>query len=124
MDLAAFHLRLPQIAPAVLAGEDDPDVRTAAAHAATGCSLCARALVNARDLGTARPLAVPPPAAAPAAALRDRVLGSTRALATAAAPTLGSRLPVRFFDPSAEVARLHAGAEGEAERTAEVDALA
>ncbi|MFT3764891.1 MAG: GAF domain-containing protein [Minicystis sp.] len=142
MDLAALHLRLDQIAPAVLAGGlaggEDEELAAVEAHAATGCSCCARALVNARETAaeaiaaflTMGPQAAPNPGAqrAPFAAsnlgdgLRARVLASARA-GGALAARVGNK-PPRFFDPSSELSRLHVGAPGDAERTAEVDALA
>jgi hypothetical protein len=118
MDLADLHRRLEQIVVAALAPEDDAELRAVGAHADAGCSLCARALVNTRE--TAAELARAE-GAGPTPALRARVLGAAGARLRAPAPGVALR---RFFDPSAELARRHAGAPGDAERTAEVDDLA
>jgi GAF domain-containing protein len=131
MDLADLHPRLDDIAPAAGVGAVDPELAAVEAHAAAGCSPCARALLNARE--TAAELAVAAgPRAAPAAALRARVLASASRIPVTmgGAPPNPPARPVRppaqvhrFFDPSGELARLHIGAPGDAERTAEVDAL-
>jgi hypothetical protein len=135
MDASALHLRLDEIAPALLAGVAPDEggggeLGAALAHAAAGCSRCARALVNARETGVDLALAATPSAGSPASgpagghpqtpgrALRARLLGSVSARAARPASP-----PRRFHDPSAEVARLHIGAPGDAERVAEVDEL-
>jgi GAF domain-containing protein len=120
MDAVTLHRNLAEIAPRVLSApiDGDAELADAEAHAAEGCSICARALVDARDVGVV--LASAEPAPAPPAALRDRILARARGgVLKAVAPDK----PRRFFDPSGEVARLHIGAPGDAERTAEVDEL-
>ena len=103
-----------------------PDVLALEEHAAAGCSLCARALVNARE--ALLDLAVAAGASAPAPELRDRVLASARA--TAPRPTEGA--PPRrnthepagsAQDPSARVAHAHLAGPDEAARIAEVDRI-
>ncbi|APR86748.1 Hypothetical protein A7982_12097 [Minicystis rosea] len=122
MDFSALHLRLDEIAPlALLDHAGDAEVAAAEAHAAEGCSRCARALVNARETGTELALAAAA-IQAPLPALRARVLASARAV-SGRAPSAGGR-PRRIFDPSGELARLHIGGADDAARTAEVDALA
>jgi GAF domain-containing protein len=111
-----LHDRLAEIAPQVLGG-GTVDLADAEAHAEAGCSVCARALVNARD--TAVDLAAVVPTAAPSPALRSRILSAVK---KPVSPPPAA--PRRFFDPSGEVARLHIGGPGDAERTREVDALA
>jgi GAF domain-containing protein len=122
MEAATLHRNLAEIAPRVLSAPTagDAELDEAEAHAAEGCSLCARALVDARDVGVV--LASAEPAREPPAALRDRILARARggALRT---PGPGAEKPRRLFDPSGEVARLHIGAPGDAERVAEIDAL-
>src|SRR5262249_28759979 len=76
---------------------------------------------NARETGLEVVLGAAPPVA-PAAALRARVLAAAARRRTA--PEGGAEgKPRRFFDASAELARAHIGAPGDAERTAEVDDL-
>lgn len=118
MDPAALHLMLDDIAPAAGAGAVDPELAAVEAHAATGCSRCARALVNARE-AVAELAVAEAPRAAPAESLRARILARARP----AAPPRPPAKPRRFFDPSGELARLHIGGPGDAERAAEVDAL-
>jgi GAF domain-containing protein len=119
MDPAALHKQLVDLAPGVDSGHDLAAVE---AHASSGCSRCARALVNAQDTILAFAEAAPSPGAAPSPSFRERVLAAARG-------RLGARreigeVPRRFFDPAGEVARLHVGAPGDAERTREVDELA
>jgi hypothetical protein len=124
MDASILHEKLAEIAPQVLGSADDPrtpGLAEAEAHAEAGCSICARALVNARDAAVDLALAVAAPAAAPGPALRARILEAVRGRGGAVAPRPVT--PPRFFDPSGEVARRHIGAPGDAERTREVDAL-
>jgi hypothetical protein len=128
MDSVSLHEQLAGLAPALLgmAGRvgGRTDAGTAAslgeieAHVARGCSRCARALVNGRE--EAVTVAEATNTSAPRAGLRERVLGSARAGALAARQ---GRRPRRLFDPAGELARLHAGAPGEAERVREIDAL-
>src|SRR5438309_1014527 len=121
MDATTLHRNLAEIAPRVLSvpAPGDAELAEAEAHAGEGCSICARALVDARDMGVE--LASAERAPAPPAALRDRILARARAGALKAHT---SEKPRRMFDPSGEVARLHIGAPGDAERTAEIDELA
>jgi hypothetical protein len=91
-----------------------------------GCSRCARALVNAGDVATDLGFAH---ASAPpsSSGLRERILADAAARraslsAPARAPT--ALQPRHPLEPSAAVARHHAVAPGEAERTREVDELA
>jgi GAF domain-containing protein len=117
MPTAPFHARLAEITPALLADGGDAELRAAEAHAAAGCSRCARALYNAREAGVE--MAAAAASGAPSAALRARVLASAgRALAA----RVGRPLP-RFFDAAGELGRLHAAAPGEAARVAAIDAL-
>ena len=121
MASAALHEQLPDLVPAALGVDAAGLVGLVAgveAHAATGCSRCARALVNARD--GAVDLAASVRRATPRAALRERVLATGRAGALA---SRRGQTPRRFFDAAGEVARLHIGAEGEAQRVTEIDAL-
>jgi GAF domain-containing protein len=121
MDAPTLHDRLAEIAPQVLGASGPADLSEAEAHAASGCSICARSLVNARAAAVDLALAGAPPDATPRPALKARILEAVRRRAAAQAPV---RKPLRFFDPSGEVARRHIGAPGDAERTREVDELA
>lgn len=120
MDLAALHSRLDDIAPSVGTADDDPERSAVEAHAATGCSRCARALLNASETvaEVAALTMTPGPRATPAEGLRARILASTAKM------TRPRTTPRRFFDASGELARLHIGGPGDAERTAEIDELA
>jgi GAF domain len=120
MALTALHAQLAGIVPGVLSRRLDGDLAEADAHAANGCSQCARALVNARDAAVALAEAAAEPAPQPRPALRERILGRAR---VGALPARRGTHPRRFFDPAGEIARLHVGAYGDAERTSEVDAL-
>jgi hypothetical protein len=119
MDVSALHHHLDEIAPAVLAGGEDAELAEAEAHAATGCSRCARALYNARETGIELSAEAEPKA--PTASVRERLLASVRAKGLT--PRGGGGKPRRFFDASGEVSRLHIGAPGDAERVAEIDLL-
>jgi GAF domain-containing protein len=129
MDPTALHEHLAERSAAVLAAATTDDLAEVEAHLDAGCSRCARALVNARDATVL--LAESAPAAAPGLALRTRVLGGARAALTArreqavttGAPSANPRPKRFFFDPAGELARLHIGAPGDAERTREIDAL-
>jgi hypothetical protein len=114
-----LHLRIDDVAERVMS-RGDADFDELDAHAARGCSVCARALVNAQDRSVAVAVGA---AVAPPPALRERVLSAARrhvAPVTAAGTASG----VRIADPSAAVAHLHIGAPGDAERTAFVDRVA
>ena len=120
MDVADLHRRLPEIAPAALSSSDDAEVAAIEAHASSGCSRCARVLVNARETGV--DLAVGEHVAAtPRADLRGRVLAAARAAGLGAQAARPAR---RFFDPAGEIARLHLASPDDAARVAEIDALA
>jgi hypothetical protein len=124
MDAATLHDKLVETAPQVLGGPASPDLTEAEAHAEAGCSICARALVNARDAAVDLALAgTAPTALLPGPPLRARILEAVRERRGGAAELRPATAP-RFFDPSAEVARRHIGAPGDAERTREVDELA
>ena len=118
MDPTPLHEHLAHLVPEVFA-HTGGDVAEVEAHAATGCSRCARALYNARDTTVELAAAEPPPAPRPA--LRQRLLASARASGALAARR-GQKAP-RFFDPAGELARLHIGAPGDDERTREIDEL-
>ncbi len=65
-------------------------------------------------------------ASKPRAAVRDRMLADARSRRGGGRntfPAPPNQPPRRFFDPAGEVARLHVGAPGDAERTQEIDAL-
>lgn len=117
MDPVPLHARLAEVTPASLLEGGDADLAAAEAHAATGCSRCARALYNAREAGVA--LASAAPLGAPSARLRARVLASARGALSA---RVGRPVP-RFFDAAGELGRLHPRSPGEAARIAAVDAL-
>lgn len=126
MDHAAFHERLDAIAAdaAVLARDGDPVLAALERHASGGCSVCARALVNAREgavlLAAAGAVAVAPSGGG----LRERVLASARRRLPAIAAPLTDH--ARVLDASAAVAHLHLGAPDEAARAravSELDAL-
>lgn len=90
----------------------------------SGCTLCARALVNAGDACVDFAVAEAPPAP-PAARLRESILRSARGRRAPVPPrALPAPPPSRYPpDPSASVGRLHIGGRGDAERTVEIDAL-
>lgn len=117
----------PRAAGAAAAAVASPDVLALEEHAAAGCSLCARALVNARE--ALLDLAVAAGAPAPPPALRDRVLSSARA--SAASPAAEGAPPRQGTpdiagtprDPSATVAHAHLAGADEAARLAEADRI-
>jgi hypothetical protein len=136
MTPAALHEQLDDRLPAVFSLDVGP-LAEVESHVATGCSRCARALVNAREAAVVlaestvpmfaihpgdRPRAVPDqPSPNVGSALRERILARAR-------PALAGRVsqgtqPRRFFDPAGEVARLHLGGAGDAERIREIDEL-
>jgi hypothetical protein len=129
MDRDLLHEQLAERLPAVFfeASEDGRPLVEVEAHASAGCSRCARALVNAREIAVTLAESTVPTRSwglaepkAPESSLRRRILvGARSALASR-----GKRAPRRFFDASGEVARLHLGAPGDAERIREIDALA
>jgi hypothetical protein len=142
MEIAAVHLHLDEIASGALfvdgrgrgrrlAGETAGLVE-AEGHAAAGCSRCARALVNARETAVDLAISASSPASdaaggdaaarGPSAGLRERTLLAARSKARRA-PRWGGA-PRRFFDPSAETARLHRGAATDDARVQEIDDLA
>jgi GAF domain-containing protein len=116
MDPATFHDRLSELTPALLATGDEA-ISAVEAHAASGCSRCARAVYNARE--SAVELSATAPPAAPPSRLRARVLGSARGSLAARA---GAPRP-RFFDASGEQARLHLRDPRDPARLAAVEAL-
>jgi hypothetical protein len=120
MDSPSLHEKLPEIAPRVLCAGGDAELAEAEADAAAGCSICARALVNARDVAvTLSEEVAAEQKPSPSAALRGRILGSVKG----ALPPRREGKPRRFFDPAGEIARLHIGAPGDAERVREIDEL-
>ncbi len=129
MSHPGLHEHLAAVAPRALGGGfsrtppaamevADVELAEAEAQADAGCSYCARALVNAREASIELATVALPPSPRASASLRDRILRSARE----ARRPVPARSP-RQFDPSGEVARRHIGAPGDAERTAEVDAL-
>jgi GAF domain-containing protein len=122
---AELHQHLDEIASRALLPERavDAELAEADAQALGGCSLCARALVNARDAGV--DLAIGDaalPAARPSDALKQRLFEG-RSKAPSAAPAEPPARPRPQPDPSAAVAAHHLGAPGDAERIAEIDVL-
>jgi hypothetical protein len=98
------------------------------AHAAEGCSICARSLVNTRELAVSLAVAGAAPVR-PSDGSRGALLSRTRALLEARRPepappsrTDPPRRP-RVLDPSAAVAHRHVADPSEAARIEEVDAL-
>lgn len=121
---ASLHPELPAIAARAVLYPELADAERAAAEegAASGCTRCARALVNAADAGAELALDATL-AASPGDGLRARVLRAASARRLPRPPAAAP--PPRIApDPSASVALHHIGAPGDAERTAEVDALA
>lgn len=107
-------------------------------HAAEGCSVCARALVNGREIAVDLTIAASEPQAQPAASkeetsdpgrgksrLLDRVSGTLRdRKPKESAPTNGTAGPKpRVLDPSALIAHMHISGADEAARRAEIEAL-
>jgi hypothetical protein len=121
-----LHTRLGEASHAPLVWlEAAPETAILEAHASEGCSPCARALVNARELAVELALAEAP--IRPRERFRRSVLDRTRgtlAARRAAAPAGGIE-PVkpRSGDPSSVVAHMHIRQPAEAERTLEIDAL-
>ena len=132
-----LHQRLGDILPGVLASSaSDPaaaDVAAMDEHASAGCTLCARALVNTREVMRELALAGADPTVAPPAALRGRILATfgresperiaRRTAAAARAHEPRKQDPRRALDPSGIVAQLHALGAEESARIAEVDRL-
>jgi GAF domain-containing protein len=127
MSHASLHPELPAIAARAVLYPELADAERSAAEegASAGCTRCARALVNAADAGAELALAPLPTAEVIDVSdrLRARVLRAASARRIPRPPplALAPRIPL---DPSASVALHHIGAPGDAERTAEVDALA
>lgn len=98
------------------------DLRRLEAEASSGCSICARALVNAREAAVDLALTLPP--AVPGATLRDRILADGKAKRSP------SNRPPRpedegpKADSSTTVARMHVGGAEESSRRAELERLA
>jgi hypothetical protein len=122
---AELHQNLPELAARTLLQARGPEAAALEAHAREGCSTCARALVNTRevsvDLALVARRSEPPPEH-----LRSRVL--------LAAKSALARRPTSFetssatregqpLDPSAAVARLHATHEIETARALEITSL-
>lgn len=123
-----------------VASERDVELMEVDALAAAGCSVCARALVNAREAAVDLALIERP--AAPRAPLARRVLESARRARASRAghdervadaeASAAQRAPlppinlatIRALDASGAIAHLHIGGPGDAERIAEVDDLA
>jgi hypothetical protein len=123
-----LHRRLGEIVPGVLAhSANDPmaaDVAAMDEHASAGCTLCARALVNAREVLHDLAVAGGRPGSAPPAALRTRILAASRRPAVAGRVSERRREePPRALDPSGAVAHHHVGGADESARIAEVDRL-
>ncbi|MFO0591219.1 MAG: GAF domain-containing protein [Polyangiaceae bacterium] len=100
-------------------------------HAARGCSVCARALVNAREAAVDLALAGPPsrPSTAARAALLNRTGAVMKSRGPVDNPDLTSRISVdargktRVLDVSAALAVKHRQDPTDAERIVEIDAL-
>ncbi|MEJ7734047.1 MAG: GAF domain-containing protein [Polyangiaceae bacterium] len=126
-EVAARALLADQVAPSA-------DLVRLEAEASSGCSICARALVNAREAAVDLALTLPP--AVPGATLRDRVLAAGRAQRPS--PGVGSGSPggaanrsaggecdeTAKADSSTTVARMHVSGADEPERRREVERLA
>lgn len=89
------------------------------AHASAGCSICARALVNAREVAV-QLTALETTPARPSEGARAALLSRARSLLSGRKPAAERE---RVLDPSAAVAAKHVASPSEPERTAELDAL-
>jgi hypothetical protein len=100
-----------------------PETAALEQHASEGCSVCARALVNARELAV--DLAASGRAVAPDERLRSTLLDRTRATLAARRAAAAGRPEARprAMDPSTIVAHKHIVAPGEPARVQEIDAL-
>lgn len=124
MQSAPFHQRLDELVSTALLYREplDPDLQAADEHASSGCSLCARALVNAREISAELTAALPP--MAPGASLRAKILTSARARGLApSASAEPPQKPSKTRDPSAFVAHLHLADPSEIERARQVAEL-
>lgn len=124
MQSAPFHQRLDELVSTALLYREplDPDLQAADEHASSGCSLCARALVNAREISAELTAALPP--MAPGASLRAKILTSARARGLApSSPAEPPQKPSKTRDPSAFVAHLHLADPSEIERARQVAEL-
>lgn len=105
--------------------EGSPEAADLEQHASQGCSVCARALVNAReatvDLALAESTPAPPREGGKRALL-DRVRGKQGARRTAFLFQAGT-VKARVLDPSAVVAHKHLADPADRARVAEIDAL-
>lgn len=136
MSAAELHKRIDEIAPSAFFGADrtsganvgaplaasdniDPDLLAMEEHASIGCSLCARALVNARDL-TADVAAFTEPRA-PSPSLREKIFQRARPSEPPVSPGLVKT--ARVLDPSGTVAHMHIGGSDEPARRREVEEL-
>lgn len=152
MQAVELHRRIDEIASrGAHCSFDEPEVISAEEHAGAGCSICARALVNARDIGADLSFLEAPPSSSssplsswPASSSERRGSESSRdppsvggihgaqpatrvidpfAASRAALSSPHSREP-RILDPSAIVAQMHRSAPDEAARRQEVRELA
>jgi hypothetical protein len=128
MSHAELHSRIHDIAPAVLCGDQGDDVAELERGASIGCSVCARALVNARQVAV--DLAMDAAGVPVPTRLRERVLASSSQYRGNAPPSqrVADQRPERAAvvrgppDPASAVAHLHIGAPGDAERVRFIDA--
>jgi len=104
--------------------DDSSDAIVLETRASEGCSVCARALVNAREMAVELTRALAP--ATPRDRTREAVLERARHHLAARRNTAPKGLPAskeRAADPSAAVAHKHIAHPAEHERTAEIDRL-
>lgn len=120
MKHAALHRSLEDLAAESI--DASAHIDAVEAHASEGCSACARALVNARDLVV--DLATSADPTPPSSGLRHRFLANARAAVEKVAiqEKDGARRG-RVVDASGAVAHLHLAGADEAARTQEIDEL-
>lgn len=142
MEVVELHRRIDEIAArGAHCSFDEPDVVAAEEHAGAGCSVCARALVNARDIGADLSFLEPPPSS-PSSSERgqgddprersSQRAGGARAAGGVSDPFAASRAAFstphsrepRILDPSAVVAHMHHTGPDEAARWHEIRELA
>lgn len=123
MEHFEVHQRLDDLGVEILSTgdgdeESEPLLSAVTSFASKGCSACARALVNAREISV--DLAMAPTPVPPSSHVRQRVLARMR---LDRPPPAAPPAPRRILDPAASVAHLHIAGPAESARTAEIDAL-
>lgn len=121
-----LHTRLGRAARApLLWAPESNDVRELESHASEGCSVCARALVNAREAAVDLALSEQPGRAPDGGSTKvlDRTRDLLRRRRIATPPKTAETSKPRAQDPSSVVAHKHLTLAADADRIREIDTL-